>query len=113
MLFVPVRRSSSATPPGTAAARGPRGHGALVPPPPATDHGQRGSAFPIPPGASGWKRLVGDKPIIVQEASQRQPGRTSRTLETDFSGQPELLPPTPLINGSPPQQLIGSSLKSK
>lgn len=48
-----------------------------------------------------------------------QPGRTSRTLETDFSGQPELPrhcplpPPAPLINGSLQQWLIGSSLKSK
>lgn len=32
---------------------------------------QRGSALPIPPGASGWKLLIRDKCIIVQEALQR------------------------------------------
>lgn len=51
-----------------------------------------GPVFPIPHGASGWKGLIPDKPTIVQDALQRQPGRTSRTLKTDFSSQPELLP---------------------
>lgn len=59
---------------------------------PCTDPSQRGLAFPILHSASGWKCLIPDKPTIVQDALQCQPGRTSRTLKTDFSSQPELPP---------------------